>query len=135
MSVLDELREVLAGSELDGVRFARSRRGFWAELVGGRRQEIRVTVRREDVVLSSIAAPSTVVPEDRHRRARFLRWLWELNGKTDLVAFGLDGYRRVVGTCRHPVATLDREELEVYALALVRECDRLERVLTGKDRY
>lgn len=32
-------------------------------------------------------------------------------------------------------ATLDYEELELYILALVRECDRLEWVLTGEDRF
>jgi hypothetical protein len=53
----------------------------------------------------------------------------------DLIACGLDGRGRVIGACRHPLSTLDREELEMYLLTLVRECDRLEWVFTGGDRW
>ena len=132
---LDRLLDEVLGSDVDGVSFEREGRGLLASLPGGRRQRVRYRVRDGELLLTSVVASATVVPTTTDERAQFIRRLWEINVHIDLVAFGIDGKGRVVGTCTHPVETLDRAELESYLLALVRECDRLEWVMTGADRW
>ncbi len=132
---LEDLLDEIARRPPQGLQIERTPKGIIASTPAERTQKVRIVVRDDDVQLSAIAAPRSVVPETPKRRVPFLRRLWEINAHTDLVAFGLDGRGRVVGTCHHPLETLDREELELYLVALVRECDRLEWVLTAEDRF
>lgn len=133
MPELEDLLCAVVADGVDGVAFERSRRTLTASLPGGRTQ--RIDTRGGDLHLCSVVACKAAVPTNSKRKAAFIRRLWEISAHTDLVAFGLDGHGRVVGTCTHPLATLDPEELEIYLLALVRECDRLEWVITGEDRW
>lgn len=135
MAELEELFAAVVEAGIEGVTFALSRRTLIASLPGGRRQRVVFRTTGSDLRLCSVVATANAVPTTPARRSAFIRRLWEINAHTDLVAFGLDGNDRVVGTCTHPLATLDREELEAYLLALVRECDRLEWVITGEDRW
>ena len=137
MPDLEGMLTKLEGATVEQLELERTDRGLRATTAGGRKQDVTVKRVGDDVVLESVAAPPGAVPEARRAkaRARFIRRLWEVNARTDLVALGLDSYGRIVGTCRHPLATLDRPELESYLVALVRECDRLEWLLTGEDRY
>ena len=135
MSKLNDLVDDLVQAGSQGTDFVRDGNYLVAELAGQRTQRVRVTQVRDEARFVSVVAPSWVVPDKAEHRSIFLRRLWEINARTDLVAFGIDGHGRVVGACRHPVDTLDPEELESYVVTLVRECDRLEWVLTGEDRY
>jgi hypothetical protein len=132
---IETLIAAVVTAGIEGVTFERARHTLIASLPGGRRQRVAFRTRGTDLCLTSVAASASAVPTDAENRSAFIRRLWEINANTDLVAFGLDGKGRVVGTCTHPLATLDCEELETYLLALVRECDRLEWVITGEDRW
>ena len=135
MAELDELIDAVVESGIADVSFERSQQTLIASLPGGRTQRVMIRTRGPDLRLVSVAAGTKAVPSDAKSKAAFVRRLWEINAHTDLVAFGIDGRGRVTGTCTHPLATLDREEFEIYLLALVRECDRLEWVITGEDRW
>ena len=98
-----------------------------------RRQSVRLGRDGDDYVLSSVVI-GEVKLRSKARRQLLLR-IWSQNNVSELVSFGIDSRRRLIGQCRHPVAHLDPQELQLYILALARECDRLEWVLTGDDRF
>lgn len=135
MPDLNRMLDEVARRSHEGLTFRRTKQGLRASTIRDRSQAVSVDVRGDAVRMTSPVAAKSWVPERGEARATFIRRLWEINAHTDLVAFGIDSYGRVVGTCSHPLATLDQSELEVYLVALVHECDRLEWVLTGEDRY
>ena len=100
--------------------------------VSQRMQRVRLGRDGDDYVLSSTVMRK-VSRRPGARRALLLR-IWSQNDKSELVSFGIDSRGRLIGQSRHPAAHLDPEELQLYILALARECDRLEWVLTGEDR-
>ncbi len=98
----------------------------------GRKQRVRLARDGDQYVFTSTVT-GMVTRRPKARRNLLLR-IWSQNVASELVGFGIDGRGRLVGLCRHPAAHLDPDELQLYILALSRECDRLEWVLTGKDR-
>lgn len=57
------------------------------------------------------------------------------NRVTEVVTFGFGKRGRVEATIVQNIGTLQPEELRFYLGLLARETDRLEYVLTGRDRY
>src|SRR5262249_960005 len=60
--------------------------------------------------------------------------VWERNRATPLVGFRRDQKGRLIGDAWIPKAGLRREELLLYVQHVAAECDRVEYLLTGKDR-
>lgn len=100
----------------------------------GRRQEVRIRERGDDVVFWSTVLSPTQIPRGRRRRAALKVAVWERNATVQLVGFGFDRRGRLIGQVRHPAEHLDPEELELYVNTLAVECDRLEYLLSGRDR-
>ena len=100
----------------------------------GRRQDVRFREQGDDVIFSSTVLSSKQVPRGRRLRAALVVAVWERNATVQLVGFGFDKKGRLVGQVRHPAEHLDPAELELYVNALAVECDRLEYLLTGRDR-
>ena len=63
----------------------------------------------------------------------YAREAWRRNAATNLVTFTFDEKHGLIGLVRHPVATLDVEELSLYMAVLAAECDRFEFLLGGVD--
>lgn len=87
-------------------------------------------------VIQDTCELTSVVLQTRHatRQRELARLAWRRNSDTDLVTFAFDDQDRLVGRIRHPVETLDREELSLYVESLFRECDRFEYLLSGLNR-
>lgn len=103
--------------------------------LGSRHQEIDIRILGDEYELTSVVlSASEVTATDDGWRA-LARLAWQRNSDTEIVTFTFDGRDRLVGRIRHPVETLDIEELSLYIHALVRECDRFEYLLSGKDIY
>ena len=64
-----------------------------------------------------------------------LWWIWQRNAHTDLVNFTLDKQGRLVGRVDQFAATMQEDELLFAISRLAIECDRLEYVLAGRDRF
>lgn len=102
---------------------------------GDRRQAVEIRViEGDEFELLSVVLPASVVTKRMSRWNALSRLAWQRNADTDLVTFTFDARDRLVGMVRHPAATLDLEELLIYARSLVRECDRFEYLLSGVDR-
>lgn len=83
-----------------------------------------------DLVADGLAGCSAVSLRD----AELAQTLWTRNARTDVVAFHLDRWNRVVGRIDALAATLDEVEHAFYVRRLAEECDRLEVLLVGDDR-
>ncbi len=66
---------------------------------------------------------------------KILQKIWERNNSVDLVGFAENNKGHLAGQIIQLETCLDYEEFEFYILSLARECDRLEYVLTGEDKY
>jgi hypothetical protein len=99
-------------------------------LADGRRQVVRVDEPEQDFlhVWSVIAGPSKL-----SRVKELPLELWIRNRLTDLVGLRVDSHGRLIGEAWVPTAGLQANELESYAYAVARACDRLEFLLTGAD--
>jgi hypothetical protein len=131
------LKRCLALKGKHGLPFTIERKGnmLRASLPGGREQRVRVRVRGGDCLFTSrVTGPDWLASHGPQRTRQILR-VWQQNGTAELVGFGIDRKNRVFGLSRHPLESLDAEELRAYLIALVWQCDRLEWVLTGEDRY
>jgi hypothetical protein len=64
-----------------------------------------------------------------------LWWIWQRNAHADLVNFTLDKQGRLIGRVDHLAATMQEDELLFAISRLAIECDRLEYVLVGQDRF
>jgi hypothetical protein len=83
----------------------------------------------------SVVMSSTAVRKNKQRWKELVLMTWQRNADHELVNFGFDKQDRLVGLIRHPAEHLDPEELELYIVALTRECDRFEYLLAGKDKF
>ena len=103
--------------------------------LGTRQQSIEIRVADDDCELLSVVLPTSSVTAKHGKWRALARLAWQRNADTDVVTFTFDKRDRLVGHVRHPVATLDPEELTLYVRSLVRECDRFEYLLSGMDRF
>lgn len=102
------------------------------KFASGRSQIIRIERQADAYVLTSV-----VLGTDRTRdqRKALVDRLWRRNRQTDVVNFTFDRQNRLVGRVEHPATTLDAEELFFYLSRLAIECDRMEYLLTGENRF
>lgn len=85
---------------------------FWSEVLGATRMEDQLENPRE-----------------------FAERLWCRNRQTDMVNLTFDEQRRLVGRIDHPTQSLDADELFFYLSRLAVECDRMEYLLTGENKF
>jgi hypothetical protein len=105
--------------------------GVSLTLPNGRRQQVRVELRGNRYVLSSVALGQQRAEQiDRYE---LIMWLWRINRELGVVGLMLDRGGRLVGRIEQLSETLDAAELALYLQLLARECDRLEYVLSGQD--
>jgi hypothetical protein len=102
---------------------------------GGRSQNVFVERDRDRYVFTSIVLSAERVARQRENLSHFVDRLWRRNRQTDVVNFTFDLRNRLIGRIEHPADTLDAEELYFYLSRLAIECDRLEFVLTGQNRF
>lgn len=100
----------------------------------GRRQRVTLDCRGNSYVFTSVVLDTKSVEDGPRHWHDVARLAWEANATTSLVAFGFDDEGRLVGRIEHPASTLDAAEFDTYVLTLLREGDRLEYALIGKDR-
>jgi hypothetical protein len=98
----------------------------------GRTQTIRVCRVGDSYVLTSRVIGSTRA--GNMEPADLARQIWSRNRVTDVVEFALDESGRLIGRIEQVADALNRNELEFYLTALAQECDRLEYLLTGRDK-
>jgi hypothetical protein len=60
---------------------------------------------------------------------------WERNRTSDLVGFKIDGRKCLIGEACVPTAGLTADEWGTHVRHVARTCDRMEYLLTGRDRY
>ena len=98
-----------------------------------RHQEIRYRLDEPRYWFTSRVAPPRVVKQlglGRVSKELLLR-----NRVTEVVTFGLDARQGIEAWIAQRAETMQREELLYYVVLLAREADRLEFLLTGRDRY
>jgi hypothetical protein len=99
----------------------------------GRHQLVRIDLRGDRYVLSSVALGQQRVSQKPTDRIALITWLWKMNRELGVVGLMLDRAGRLVGRIEQVAETLDAAELALYMQLLARECDRLEYVLSGQD--
>lgn len=98
-----------------------------------RQQKIRYAERDARYHFTSRVAPPRAVK--KLGLGRVSKELLLRNRVTEVVTFGLGAKNGVEAWIIQRAATLQREELLYYVVLLAREADRLEFLLTGRDRY
>jgi hypothetical protein len=98
-----------------------------------RQQMIRYRLQQGFFTFRSRVARAAVV--DKIGRNRLAREILLRNRAVDVVAFRFDERGGIEGVIEQPAASLQRDELLYYIATLARECDRLEYILTGRDRH
>ena len=83
----------------------------------------------------SVVMGSMAVRKTKQRWNELILLVWQRNADHEIVNFGFDTQDRLIGLIRHPAEHLDPEELELYIIALTRECDRFEYLLAGRDKF
>lgn len=58
---------------------------------------------------------------------------WRRNRGTELIGFGIDQKRRLIGWCWVTKAGMSEAEFQLYVRTLASECDRYKYELTGED--
>jgi hypothetical protein len=101
----------------------------------GRRQRVVVERDGDTYVFRSTVMSSDAVPKRGKKRHLLARRVWRRNAERELVSFGFDDERGVIGWITQPVGTLDSDELDLYVTGLAIECDRFEYLLTGEDAH
>ena len=98
----------------------------------GRHQIVRIN-RQEDryVFISLVLGRSRV---KKYPARKIAETMWDRNRHSDVIGFSLDKKSNLVGRVEHMAAKLDPDELYYYLRILAEECDRLEYLLTGKDK-
>ena len=99
----------------------------------GRTQRIFLEVRGEEYLFTSVVLGTMAVTKRRKRWDELALLAWQRNADQQLVTFAFDRKDRLVGLIRHPMDTLDVEELELYVNSLAWDCDRFEYLLSGAD--
>jgi hypothetical protein len=102
---------------------------------GARRQQILFSKDGGEYVLTSVILGTARVTKQNKQWRDLARLAWQRNACHDVVTFAFDRHDRFVGQVRHPAAHLDDNELEFYVIALARESDRLEHLLSGVDTH
>ena len=103
------------------------------QFTNGRHQIVRYEASESTIVFRSTAATAHTVEHIGYETVT--RKLLVRNRVTEVVTFGFGKRGRVEATIVQNVGTLQPKELRFYLGLLARETDRLEYVLTGKDRY
>ncbi len=103
-------------------------------LPSGRSQNITITrdglwYRMSSMVLGADTAAEFL--ED----SQSLWWVWRRNANVDIVNFTLDKQGRLVGRVDQIAATMQEAELLFAISRLAIECDRMEYILVGRDRF
>ena len=103
--------------------------------LGPRNQAVEIQNVKGIYVFTAVIAGKRRAAPNRKRRRQTAMLAWHRNSYSDLVTFGLDRRDRLIGRIRHPSDHLDLKELELYLKSLATECDRMEYLLTGLDRF
>ncbi len=99
----------------------------------GRTQRVLLEVAGADYLFTSVVLGRMAVTKRRKRWNELALLAWQRNADQQLVTFAFDRNDRLVGLIRHPMDTLDLEELELYVNSLAWDCDRFEYLLSGED--
>jgi hypothetical protein len=99
------------------------------EFADGRKHRVEVTDAGEVYALKAIVAQRTVVQANPDLPLK----IWQRNRSTQLVGFQVDNRSRLMAEAWIPKAGLTAAEFQCYVLAVARESDRLEFMLTGQD--
>jgi hypothetical protein len=105
------------------------------DLGSGRGQTVFIERDGDCYVLTSVVLGATRTGQQSDDLVTFAGTLWRRNRQTDVVNFIIDGQNRLVGRIDHPAETLDAAELFFYLARLAIECDRMEYLLTGENRF
>ncbi len=117
-----------------GGTWRREDRAITVSLGGTQRtQKIDLATAREDYVFTSVVLGKAAVTKSVKRWNELALLAWQRNAEQQLVTFAFDPKDRLVGHVRHPMQTLDLEELELYVNSLAWDCDRFEYLLSGAD--
>lgn len=101
---------------------------------GERSQTVHIRIVSDECELRSVVLPASDVTATDTGWRNLTRLAWRRNADANLVTFTFDNQDRMLGQIRLPAATLRKEELSLSIQSLVRECDRLEYLLSGADR-
>jgi hypothetical protein len=96
----------------------------------GRSQRVSIAEDDGAYVLSSFVARRETVAGISDLALR----VWERNRAVALVGFRIDQRERLVGEAWLPKVGLTAEEFQLYVRTVAAECDRLEYILTGRDK-
>jgi hypothetical protein len=96
----------------------------------GRSQRVSVAEEAGAYVLSSFVARRETVVAISDLALR----VWTRNRAVALVGFRMDTRERLVGEAWIPSVGLTAEEFQLYVRTVAAECDRLEYILTGRDK-
>ena len=135
---MDRIERLMAGKEfLPDSRLKVDYRDGTANVKfdGGRSQTVCIERARDGYVFTSIVLGTGRTEKLRKDLSNFVDRLWRRNRHTDVVNFTFDRENRLVGRIEHPANTLDAEELFFYLSRVAIECDRMEYVLTGENRF
>lgn len=120
-----EWRALLCGSQfrVDGTSIE-------VDLHDGRRHSVQVVDGDGVWELQAIVAHRTTVDQCEDLQVR----LWLMNRASELVSFRIDQRRRLVAEGWVPKPGVTRAEFQLHVHALAAEADRVEFLLTGKDK-
>lgn len=99
--------------------------------IGARWQVVKVATDEEGVRLYSTVARRHQVNE---LRPEIIDRIGEQNRLSEVMGFRIDRRGRLIGEAWVPAAGLDTDEWIFYVRTVAEACDRLEFVLTGRDR-
>lgn len=99
------------------------------EIADGRKHRVEVTDAGDVYELKAVVVRRAVVQANPDLLLR----VWQRNRTTRLVGFHIDNRSRLIAEAWVPRAGLTAAEFQYYVLAVARESDRLEFMLTGQD--
>ena len=105
------------------------------DLGAGRGQTVFIERDGDSYVLTSVVLGAVRTEQQSADILSFADTIWRRNRQTDVVNFTIDNQNRLVGRVDHPAETLDAAELLFYLTRLAVECDRMEYLLTGENRF
>jgi hypothetical protein len=105
------------------------------DLGNGRGQTVYIDRVGDGYVLTSVVLGTARAEEQKKDIVVLAERLWTRNSQTDLVSFTFDAQNRLVGRVDHPTGALNAKGLFFYLTRLAIECDRMEYLLTGENRF
>lgn len=96
----------------------------------GRSQRVSVAEDGDVYVLSSFVVRRETVANTPDLALQ----VWKRNRAVALVGFRIDQRERLLGEAWVPKVGLTAEEFQLYVRTVAAECDRLEYLLTGRDK-